>query len=69
MKRFQELINKKLQEKQMTMYRLSKLTKLNKNTIQKIMSSTVKTSTLSTAVKIAKVLDIDLNELKKGGRV
>ena len=49
----------------MTIYRLSKETGIIEQTLYSIFNGNTSSPTLDNAVKIAKVLDIDLNKLKE----
>ncbi|MBF0714527.1 helix-turn-helix transcriptional regulator [Gemella sp. GH3] len=64
MKKFNELMLKRRKELGMTRYKLHKLTGLSQQMLFKIESNIDNTLKLENAVKIAKVLDIDLNIFK-----
>lgn len=64
MKEFNELINKRLKELNMSKYKLAKLTGIFEQTIYSILKGESKNPRLDHVIKIAKVLDIDLNKLK-----
>ena len=50
----------------MTIYRLSKETGIFEQTLHSMLNGNTSSPKLDNAVKIAKVLDIDLNKLKEG---
>lgn len=50
----------------MTIYRLSKETGILEQTLYSMFNGNTSSPQLDNAVKIAKVLDIDLNKLKEG---
>ena len=64
MKEFNELINKRLKELNMSKYKLAKLTGIFEQTIYSILKGESKNPRLDHVIKIAKVLEIDLNKLK-----
>ena len=64
MKKFNELINKRLKELNMSKYKLAKLTGIFEQTIYSILKRESKNPRLDHVIKIATVLDIDLNKLK-----
>lgn len=55
-----------LENKGMTIYRLSKETGIFEQTLYSMFNGNTASPTLDNAVKIAKILDIDLNKLKEG---
>lgn len=64
MKKFNKLINERLKELNMSKYKLAKLTGIFEQTIYSILKGESKNPRLDHVVKIATVLDIDLNKLK-----
>ena len=64
MKEFYELANERLSELNMSKYQLAKLTGIFEQTIYYILRGETKKHRLDHVVKIATVLDIDLNKLK-----
>lgn len=64
MKEFYELINERLKELDMSKYKLAKLTGIFEQTIYSILKGDSKNPRLDHVIKIATVLDIDLNKLK-----
>lgn len=66
MKAFYKLTKQRLKEKGMTIYRLSKETGIFEQTLHSMFNGNTSSPKLDNAVKIAKVLDIDLNKLKEG---
>ena len=66
MKAFYIAVREQLEDKGMTIYRLSKETGIFEQTLYSRCSGNPDSPTLDNAVKIAKVLDIDLNKLKVG---
>ena len=64
MKEFNKLINERLKELNMSKYKLAKLTGIFEQTIYYILKGDSKNPRLDHVIKIAMVLDIDLNELK-----
>lgn len=64
MKEFNKLINERLKELNMSKYKLSKLTGIFEQTIYSILKGESKNPRLDHVIKIATVLDIDLNKLK-----
>ncbi len=66
MKEFYNILKKRLEEKNMSVYRLSKETGIFQQTLYSLFNGKTSSPTLDNAVKIAKVLDIDLNKLKEG---
>ena len=67
MKAFYKLTKQRLKEKGMTIYRLSKETGIFEQTLHSMFNGNTSSPKLDNAVRIAKVLDIDLNKLKEGG--
>lgn len=65
MKAFYKAVKEQLEDKGMTIYRLSKETGIFEQTLHSMLSGNTASPTLDNAVKIAKVLDIDLNNLKE----
>ncbi|WP_204642843.1 helix-turn-helix domain-containing protein [Gemella haemolysans] len=61
---FKYLLKTRQEETSMSCERISKLTGIPHSTVGRIRYSSVKNIKLEHIVKIAKVLDIDLNELK-----
>lgn len=61
---FKYLLKKRQEETGISCERISKLTGIPYNTVGRIRYNSVKNIKLEHIVKIAKVLDIDLNELK-----
>ena len=55
-----------LENKGMSIYRLSKETGIFEQTLYSMFNGNTSSPQLDNAVKIAKVLDIDLNKLKEG---
>ena len=66
MKAFYKTVKEQLKNKGMTIYRLSKETGIFEQTLHSMISGNTSSPKLDNAVKIAKVLDIDLNKLKVG---
>ncbi len=66
MKAFYKVVKERLENKGMTIYRLSKETGIFEQTLHSMVSGNTSSPKLDNAVKIAKVLDIDLNKLKEG---
>ena len=66
MKAFYEVAKQQLKNKGMTIYRLSKETGIFEQTLYSMFNGNTASPTLDNAVKIAMVLDIDLNKLKEG---
>ena len=58
-------IEKLLKDKNMTTYRLAKLSGINKATLAHIKSGKVKKSLFETVCKIADALDVDINEFRE----
>ena len=65
MKAFYIEVKEQLKNKGMTIYRLSKETGIFVQTLNSMLNGNTSSPKLDNAVKIAKVLDIDLNELKE----
>lgn len=66
MKAFYLEVKEQLKNKGMTIYRLSKETGILEQTLYSMFNGNTSSPQLDNAVKIAKVLDIDLNKLKEG---
>ena len=66
MKAFYLEVKEQLKNKGITIYRLSKETGIFEQTIHSMISGNTSSPKLDNSVKIAKVLDIDLNKLKGG---
>ena len=66
MKAFYKAVKEQLENKGMTIYRLSKETGIFEQTLYSMFNGNTASPTLDNAVKIAMVLDIDLNKLKEG---
>lgn len=66
MKEFYNAFKERLEEKNMSVYKLSKETGIFQQTLYSLFNGKTLNPTLDNAVKIAKVLDIDLNKLKEG---
>lgn len=66
MKAFYEVAKQQLKNKGMTIYRLSKETEIFEQTLHAMLNGNTSSPKLDNAVKIAMVLDIDLNKLKEG---
>lgn len=66
MKAFYKEVKEQLENKGMTIYRLSKETGIFGQTLYSMFNGNTSSPTLDNAVKIAKVLVIDLNKLKVG---
>lgn len=66
MKAFYIEVKEQLKNKGMTIYRLSKETGIFVQTLNSMLNGNTSSPKLDNAVKIAKVLDIDLNKLKVG---
>ena len=66
MKAFYKAVKEQLEDKGMTIYRLSKETGIFEQTLHSMLRGNTSSPKLDNAVKIAKVLDIDLNKLKEG---
>lgn len=65
MKAFYLEVREQLENKGMTIYRLSKETGVFEQTLHSMLNGNTSSPKLDNAVKIAKVLDIDLNKLKE----
>lgn len=65
MKAFYAVAKQQLKNKGITIYRLSKETGIFEQTLYSMFNGNTSSPTLDNAVKIAKVLDIDLNNLKE----
>lgn len=65
MKAFYKTVKEQLENKGMTIYRLSKETGIFEQTLHSMLNGSTSSPRLDNAVKIAKVLDIDLNNLKE----
>lgn len=66
MKAFYLEAKEQLEKKGMSIYRLSKETGIFEQTLYSMFNGNTSSPRLDHAVKIAKVLDIDLNKLKEG---
>ena len=66
MKAFYLEVKEQLERKGMTFYRLSKETGIFEQTLHSMFNGNTSSPKLDNAVKIAKILDIDLNKLKEG---
>lgn len=66
MKAFYAVAKQQLKNKGITIYRLSKETGIFEQTLYSMFNGNTASPTLDNAVKIAKILDIDLNKLKEG---
>ena len=66
MKEFYNILKERLEEKNMSVYKLSKETGIFHQTLYALINGKTLNPRLDHAVKIAKVLDIDLNKLKEG---
>lgn len=66
MKAFYLEAKEQLENKGMSIYRLSKETGIFEQTLYSMFNGNTSSPQLDNAVKIAKVLDIDLNKLKEG---
>ena len=66
MKAFYLEVKEQLKNKGMSIYRLSKETGIFEQTLYSMFNGNTSSPQLDNAVKIAKVLDIDLNKLKEG---
>lgn len=64
MEEFNKIINERLKELDMSKYKLAKLTGIFEQTIYSILKGDSKNPRLDHVIKIATVLDIDLNKLK-----
>lgn len=66
MKEFYNALKKRLEETDMSVYKLSKETGIFQQTLYALVNGNTSCPRLDHAVKIAKVLEIDLNKLKEG---
>ena len=66
MRAFYKEVKEQLENKRMSIYRLSKETGIFEQTLYSMFNGNTSSPTLDNAVNIAKVLDIDLNKLKGG---
>lgn len=66
MKAFYTVAKQQLENKGMTIYRLSKETGIFEQTLYSMLNGNTSSPKLDNAVRIARVLDIDLNKLKEG---
>lgn len=66
MKAFYVVAKQQLENKRMSIYRLSKETGIFEQTLYSMFNGNTSSPKLDNAIKIAKVLDIDLNKLKGG---
>lgn len=66
MKAFYTVAKQQLKNKGLSIYRLSKETGILEQTLYSMFNGNTSSPQLDNAVKIAKVLDIDLNKLKEG---
>ena len=66
MKAFYKAVKEQLEDKGMTIYRLSKETGIFEQTLYSMFNGNTSSPKLDNFVKIANVLDIDLNKLKEG---
>nr|DAS46632.1 MAG TPA: Cro/C1-type HTH DNA-binding domain protein [Caudoviricetes sp.]DAX39165.1 MAG TPA: Cro/C1-type HTH DNA-binding domain protein [Caudoviricetes sp.] len=66
MKAFCIAVRDQLENKGMTIYRLSKETGIFEQTLHSMLNGNTSSPRLDNAVKIANILDIDLNKLKEG---
>ena len=66
MKAFYLEVKEQLKNKGMSIYKLSKETGIFEQTLYSMFNGNTSSPQLDNAVKIAKVLDIDLNKLKVG---
>jgi DNA-binding helix-turn-helix protein len=66
MKEFYNILKERLEEKNMSVYKLSKETGIFQQTLYSLVNGNTSCPRLDHAIKIAKVLDIDLNKLKEG---
>lgn len=65
MEAFYTVVKDQLENKGMTIYRLSKETGIFEQTLHSMLNGNTSSPKLDNAVKIAKILDIDLNNLKE----
>ena len=66
MKEFYKVLKERLEETDMSVYKLSKETGIFQQTLYSLFNGKTLNPRLDHAIKIAKVLDIDLNKLKEG---
>lgn len=66
MKEFYNALKERLEETNMSVYKLSKETGIFQQTLYSLVNGNTSCPRLDHAVKIAKVLGIDLNKLKEG---
>ena len=66
MKAFYLEAKEQLENKRMSIYRLSKETGIFEQALYSMFNGNTASPTLDNAIKIAKILDIDLNKLKEG---
>ena len=66
MKEFYNILKERLEAKNMSVYKLSKETGIFQQTLYSLVNGNTSCPRLDHAIKIAKVLDIDLNKLKEG---
>lgn len=66
MKEFYNALKERLEETNMSVYKLSKETGIFQQTLYSLVNGNTSCPRLDHAIKIAKVLDIDLNKLKEG---
>lgn len=66
MKAFYKAVKEQLEDKGMTIYRLSKETGIFEQTLYSMFNGNTSSPQLDNSVKIANVLVIDLNKLKEG---
>lgn len=66
MKEFYNALKERLEETNMSVYKLSKETGIFQQTLYSLANGNTSSPRLDHAIKIAKVLDIDLNKLKEG---
>ena len=66
MRAFYKAVKEQLEDKGMTIYRLSKETGIFEQTLYSMFNGNTSSPKLDNAVRIARVLDIDLNKLKEG---
>ena len=66
MKVFYTVAKQQLKNKGLSIYRLSKETGILEQTLYSMLNGNTSSPKLDNAVRIAKVLDIDLNKLKVG---
>lgn len=66
MKEFYNALKERLEETNMSVYKLSKETGIFQQTLYSLVNGNTSCPRLDHAVKIAKVLEIDLNKLKEG---